>query len=124
MKPVGGTTNNSVIGTDKALTNLSKYPRSDFRASVRVCLRKSDQLLHLPPMLLGQVLAPDRLRTAGGSPRFIKLGRKVLYDQRDLDQWIEDHSRRERLTFPRCARSRGAPKIRAAGLLPVSWTPR
>ena len=31
----------------------------------------------------------DRLRTAGGGPRFIKLGKKVLYDIADIDRWIE-----------------------------------
>ena len=33
------------------------------------------------------------LRIAGGGPRFIKLGRKVLYDQRDIEDWLEDHKR-------------------------------
>ena len=33
----------------------------------------------------------DRLRLSGGGPRFIKIGKKVLYDLADLDAWIEDH---------------------------------
>jgi excisionase family DNA binding protein len=31
----------------------------------------------------------NKLRVKGGGPRFIKLGGRVLYDTRDLDQWIE-----------------------------------
>lgn len=37
----------------------------------------------------------DKLRVAGGGPRYAKPPgvSKVLYDQRDLDKWIEDHKR-------------------------------
>jgi hypothetical protein len=35
----------------------------------------------------------NRLRVSGGGPRYAKLAGKVLYDVRDLDQWIEDHKR-------------------------------
>jgi hypothetical protein len=35
-----------------------------------------------------------RLRTKGGGPRFIKVGRHlVLYDTRDLDRWLNDRKR-------------------------------
>jgi excisionase family DNA binding protein len=33
----------------------------------------------------------DKLRILGGGPRFIKIGKKVLYDMTDLDAWIEEH---------------------------------
>jgi Helix-turn-helix domain len=33
----------------------------------------------------------NKLRLTGGGPRFIKLTKRVLYDTRDLDQWLEDH---------------------------------
>ncbi len=33
----------------------------------------------------------NKLRVTGGGPRFIKIGSRVLYDQTDLDKWIEDH---------------------------------
>jgi hypothetical protein len=33
----------------------------------------------------------NKLRTRGGGPRYSKPASKVLYDQRDLDKWIEDH---------------------------------
>jgi excisionase family DNA binding protein len=36
----------------------------------------------------------DHWRTYGGGPRFIKAGRKVVYDIRQLDQWMEDRTRR------------------------------
>jgi len=35
----------------------------------------------------------NRLRVNGGGPRYTKLAGKVLYDMRDLDQWIEDSKR-------------------------------
>jgi hypothetical protein len=35
----------------------------------------------------------NRLRTTGGGPRYAKLAGRVLYDVRDLDQWIEDSKR-------------------------------
>ena len=35
----------------------------------------------------------NRLRVSGGGPRYAKLAGKVLYDIRDLDQWIEDNKR-------------------------------
>jgi hypothetical protein len=35
----------------------------------------------------------NRLRVSGGGPRYAKLAGKVLYDIRDLDQWIEDSKR-------------------------------
>jgi predicted DNA-binding transcriptional regulator AlpA len=36
----------------------------------------------------------NRLRVSGGGPRYAKLAGKVLYDVRDLDQWIEGSKRR------------------------------
>jgi excisionase family DNA binding protein len=36
----------------------------------------------------------NALRTAGRGPRFIKLGRKVLYDTKDLDAWLDRNKRR------------------------------
>ena len=35
----------------------------------------------------------NRLRVTGDGPRYTKLAGKVLYDERDLDQWIEDGKR-------------------------------
>jgi len=35
----------------------------------------------------------NKLRVFGGGPRYIKSGRAVLYDQRDLDDWLESHKR-------------------------------
>lgn len=31
----------------------------------------------------------DKLRVAGGGPPFVKIGKRVLYDTRDLDQWLD-----------------------------------
>jgi excisionase family DNA binding protein len=33
----------------------------------------------------------DQMRVKGGGPRFVKVGKKVLYDVADLDAWIEAH---------------------------------
>jgi hypothetical protein len=33
----------------------------------------------------------NRLRVTGDGPRYAKLAGRVLYDVRDLDQWIEDN---------------------------------
>ena len=35
----------------------------------------------------------NKLRVAGGGPRFIKLGRKVVYDTADLSAWLETRRR-------------------------------
>jgi Helix-turn-helix domain len=35
----------------------------------------------------------NRLRVSGGGPRYAKLAGKILYDVRDLDQWVEDSKR-------------------------------
>jgi excisionase family DNA binding protein len=36
----------------------------------------------------------NKLRVSGGGPRYVKPCGKILYDVKDLDQWIEDHKRR------------------------------
>ena len=48
----------------------------------------------------------DNLRSAGGGPRFVKLGRKILYDTRDLDQWLEDHKQNSTADKPQLRRRR------------------
>lgn len=35
----------------------------------------------------------NKLRLTGGGPRFMKLGRRVLYDLRDLEEWACEHRR-------------------------------
>ena len=52
----------------------------------------------------------DNLRTAGGGPRFVKLGRKILYDVRDLDDWIEAHKQASTSDRPILRRRRGRPR--------------
>jgi predicted DNA-binding transcriptional regulator AlpA len=42
----------------------------------------------------------NNLRVSGGGPRFIKIGKRILYDQRDLDKWIEDHKRNSTADIP------------------------
>lgn len=42
----------------------------------------------------------DRFRSAGGGPRFIKLGAKVLYDTLDLDRWCEANKRGSTADLP------------------------
>jgi excisionase family DNA binding protein len=53
----------------------------------------------------------NALRTARRGPRFIKLGRKVLYDTKDLDAWLDRnkrHSTNETQPRRRRRRSRNA----------------
>ena len=35
----------------------------------------------------------NKLRVHGGGPTFLKLGRRVVYDSRDLDFWLEARRR-------------------------------
>ena len=35
----------------------------------------------------------DKMRVYGGGPPYLKLGRRVLYDTRDLDEWSAAHRR-------------------------------
>ena len=35
----------------------------------------------------------NKLRLTGGGPVFIKLGRRVLYDVKDLEDWLGRHRR-------------------------------
>jgi excisionase family DNA binding protein len=35
----------------------------------------------------------DKARLSGNGPRFVKLGRRVLYDPTDLDAWLNQHRR-------------------------------
>jgi hypothetical protein len=35
----------------------------------------------------------NKLRVFGGGPAFLKLGRRVVYDVRDLDQWLSNRRR-------------------------------
>lgn len=36
----------------------------------------------------------EKLRLFGGGPRYIKIGRRVVYDPVDLDAWIAENKRR------------------------------
>lgn len=41
----------------------------------------------------------EKLRLSGLGPRFIRLGRRaVVYDERDLDRWLDGHRERPRPT--------------------------
>jgi excisionase family DNA binding protein len=35
----------------------------------------------------------DKARLNGNGPRYVKLGRRVLYDSTDLDTWLNQHRR-------------------------------
>ena len=59
----------------------------------------------------------DNLRSAGKGPRFIKLGRKILYDTRDLDQWLEDNKRNSTSDQPQLRRRRRRRKLGLADAL-------
>jgi predicted DNA-binding transcriptional regulator AlpA len=42
----------------------------------------------------------EKLRTAGGGPRYIKLSKKVLYDVEDLDRWLESRKQASTADIP------------------------
>jgi excisionase family DNA binding protein len=42
----------------------------------------------------------NELRIKGGGPRFIKIGKRVLYDTADLDKWIEENKRKSMSDLP------------------------
>jgi predicted DNA-binding transcriptional regulator AlpA len=44
----------------------------------------------------------EKLRVFGGGPNYIKIGRRVVYDLTDLEQWLAGHRRRS--TSDICAR--------------------
>ena len=35
----------------------------------------------------------EKLRCYGGGPTYIKIGRRVVYELRELDRWIDSHKR-------------------------------
>jgi Helix-turn-helix domain len=35
----------------------------------------------------------EKLRVTGGGPAFLKIGRRVVYDALDLEQWLAKHKR-------------------------------
>lgn len=35
----------------------------------------------------------EKLRVTGGGPAFLKIGRRVVYDTLDLEQWLAKHRR-------------------------------
>jgi predicted DNA-binding transcriptional regulator AlpA len=36
----------------------------------------------------------EKLRVFGGGPNYIKIGRRVVYDLADLEQWLANHRRK------------------------------
>lgn len=36
----------------------------------------------------------EKLRLQGGGPRYVKIGRRVVYDPADLDEWLAENRRR------------------------------
>lgn len=49
--------------------------------------RKTAERLNISPGTL------QKWRVYGDGPRYIKVGRKVAYDQADVDRWLEDRRR-------------------------------
>jgi excisionase family DNA binding protein len=43
----------------------------------------------------------NKLRVKGGGPRYIKIGGKILYDDADIDKWLDDHKRGSTSDEPR-----------------------
>jgi hypothetical protein len=58
--------------------------------------REAASYLRLAPVTLA------KLRLTGGGPRFAKLGSRVLYDQGDLDSWVDARMRRSTSDLGAC----------------------
>lgn len=43
----------------------------------------------------------EKLRLTGDGPRFVKIGRRVVYDPADLDAWLSANRRRSTSDLPR-----------------------
>ena len=71
----------------------------------RLTVREASKYLGLAVSTLNQ------MRGAGNGPRFLKLGGKILYDTRHLDQWMDDNTRTSTSDDPQ-ARSRRRPRRR------------
>jgi hypothetical protein len=67
---------------------------------VRLTVREAAKYIPL------SVSALNHMRTAGKGPRFIKLGKKILYDSVDLDWWIDAHKQSSTSDNPQLARRR------------------
>lgn len=50
------------------------------------------------------------LRHLGRGPRYFKPAKRVLYDTRELDRWLEDSRRRSTAEVPRPRRAPGRPR--------------
>jgi excisionase family DNA binding protein len=83
-----------IIGTLRALASDGEQPRKRERASPpghtksRLTVKQAAEYIGIAKSTL------DKMRVAGGGPRFIKIGKRVLYDKADLDAWIEAQKRR------------------------------
>jgi excisionase family DNA binding protein len=65
-------------------------PATTVSLSSKRVLSVQDAAVHVG--LSRQTMA--KLRVYGGGPPFLKLGRRVLYDPSDLDQWLASHRRK------------------------------
>lgn len=59
--------------------------RNETRAMLRT--REASQYLSVSTSRL------EKLRLTGGGPRYLKLGKTVVYDPADLDAWLNAHRR-------------------------------
>jgi excisionase family DNA binding protein len=48
----------------------------------------------------------NQMRSGGRGPRFLKLGRSIRYDTKDLDIWLERNKRRSTSDNPELRRRR------------------
>jgi predicted DNA-binding transcriptional regulator AlpA len=60
----------------------------------------------------------NKLRVTGGGPRFMKLGRRVLYDWRELEAWASERTRSHTSESPRSVRKSESP-LKAPQFLPA-----
>jgi predicted DNA-binding transcriptional regulator AlpA len=65
-----------------------------FETSKKLRVREAADLLRVSKSWL------DKKRVAGGGPPFLQLGRRVVYDMKDLENWAASNRRRHTAESP------------------------
>ena len=72
------------------LSTISERPSLDAQSqpSPKLLVGEAAQFLRCSASFL------NKRRVTGGGPAFLKIGKKILYDQRDLESWLANSKRR------------------------------
>ncbi len=86
----------AIFDTSRAASNSLHSSQTNFARQEKTKMDEQNYLSRARAAdYLGlSVRTLDRLRVAGGGPLFWKGGSRVLYDQRDMDTWVEGRKQR------------------------------